>query len=229
MKKLVVLLAVLSLLALFGCELDGGGTATRVIEGSISFTSAPNWDTVKLGVFSGGSAGTYPSLGSDDNSLGVNSYRLTYTDANDDSVLDVSPVAGSTANISSTGDTSRTYSFELPATLPVEDEYYHFVSWKETGGAGEDGMLRLADTSDPGIVMDDAEMNRLPTRDTTNLSDEPTTITIFYFIQSQDLDSNPTGNYKYVGYDDAAYNEQLELDTENNSGFDFAMATVGGW
>lgn len=207
MRKLVVLLVGLSLLPLFGCVLDGGGTATRVIEGTITVSVSTYWTDVKPGVFSGGTAGTYPSLGYDDNDPDVDNYRLTYTDLDNETLVYVSPVAGTTANISSTGDTSRTYSFELPATLPVKDEYYHFVAWLDKWP--DDTKLTLADTSDAGVVMDDAEMNRLPTRDTTNLSDDPTTITVFYFIESQDMEGNPSGNYKYVGYDDAAitYNE----------------------
>ena len=44
-----------------------------------------------------------------------------------------------------------------------------------------------------------------------------------------DFSGNPSGNYKYVGYDNAAYNEQVEITSGDHSGFNFDITANTGW
>lgn len=217
-----------------GCDPDagsGGGDPTAwVVEGTITVADSSYWTFLKLGVFSGGTAGDYIYLDSDDNSNGVDMYRVTYDNLDDESDIEVPAMSSTSYTISDTTGTSSAYSFELPSALPAEDEEYIFAAWYDNDS---DGNLDLKD-ADPffnSAIVALGEFNRLPTKDTLDTDDNPTTIVINYFTESIDLVSgNPSGNYKYVGYDGSSYNEQIEITTAaDSSGFDFNITANTGW
>jgi hypothetical protein len=221
--KSLFLLFGLVLIFAAGCPSpDGGGSALKVFYGTITVFDSSYWTKLVLGIFSGGDG----ALDYDTEDFGSTIYRLVYYDQNNDSDVDIPQVSGATSSIDSSGDTSRTYSFELPEKLPGEDEYYHVVCFYDND---EDGNIDLKDSFDPAIAVQ-GEFNRFPTKETTNLDDEPTTINVFGFVESMDLNGNPSGNYKYYGSDEEGYNEQQELSEEFNKDFDFNITDIsGGW
>lgn len=231
-NKYIFLLFGIILVIATGCPSpDGNGDGSDILNvfyGTITVPDSGYWDNIVLGIFSGGTGGTYPQLDWDTENSSSTIYRLFYSENDDGSDVEIPQVSGATSSIASSGATSRTYSFELPLTLPQEEEYYHVVCFYDDDLDGNIDLTDMDPWVDSGITAL-GEYNRFPAKDTTNVDDEPTTITIFYFIESQDMEGNPTGNYKYVGYDEDYYNEQMELDNENNQDIDFAITANTGW
>ena len=132
-------LAVAGLLAACSGTGPGGGNG-RVITGTITVPPGTDWASVKLGIFSGGALGAHPNtLDATDNGLNDETkYRLVYYDVSSGADEIIAPVGGASYTISDTGATSRTYSFELPSSLPLmtdlgNRESYYFVLWYDTG------------------------------------------------------------------------------------------------
>lgn len=228
----IIILFILLLSATIGCSLDPAGSDPTgwVVEGTITVPNSSYWTFLKLGVFSGGTAGTTPYLDSDDDSNGVSMYRVVYANLNDESDVEVAAMSTTSYTISDTTGTSSSYSFELPPVLPVEDEEYILAAWYD-GDA--DGNLDLKD-ADPFLKADIVklgEFNRLPTKETLDGDDNPTTIVIENFEESLDPTTLlPTGNYKYVGYDGGSYTEWIEITTDaDSSGFNFNITANTGW
>ncbi len=217
MKQVLTVLAVLAVLA--GCNLTGGANASRVVSGQVMVPSGGYWTYIKLGAFSGGSAGTYTGLDTWDNGLGVGDYRVYYSSANTGVAAPINPVAGTSYAIIGSGTTLRDYTFELPSTLPVTNEYYYYAAWYDND---LDDILDLVDSNASGTIPN-GEYNRCATKATTNGSGNPTVVTI------DDFRTSMSGSYKYVGHDNAAYSEQIDLDTSTDSGFDFPIANNSGW
>ena len=236
-KGALAILLVASLIAI-SCSMGpgggGGANSSRVVTGTIVVPFQSYWANLKLGVFSGGDLGTYPRLGTADNSLGVGYYRVIYNDVDNGTNMAIPPIAGASYSISDTSGTSSAYSFELPATIPKYQksgslaEYSYYAAWIDSTA---NGNLDLKDASSGDVAHTiQGELNRCATKATTDtFTHLPTTITIDRFEQSRDLNGNPTGNYKYSGYDSNAYNEQLELATDTNSGFNFTINPSSGW
>jgi hypothetical protein len=182
------------------------------------------WTWVKIGVFSGGATGLYTSLDTSDGGAGVGDYRIYYdSGAGSGLPAPVNPVGGTSYTITGSGATLRDYTFELPATLPMSDEYYYFAAWYD----GDDNdILDLVDDWDWGVIPN-GEYNRCATKATTNTDGDPTLITIDRFEASTITE----GSYKYTGWDEAAipYNEIEDLETSNDSGFDFQITGNSGW
>lgn len=229
MNRLVIFLATLTVISCAsptgGGNPSGGGgaNANRVLSGTIQVADAAYWPIVKIGLFSGGSAGTYPSLNTDDNWGTVNDLRLVYKGNWDASAVEVSTLVPALM-FTSQGATSRAYSLELPM-VPGANIYYYLAAWYDGDG---DGKLDAVDSGDAELI-DDGEFNRVPTKATLNIHDQATTIAIQYLLQSKNLSMELNGKYKYQGYDDDAYNEQLELDASTNKGFNFAITADSGW
>jgi hypothetical protein len=233
-RYLMIACVLLCVVLVAACNPSGGANSARVVTGTITVANNSYWPLVKIGVFSGPSTGG--ALGSNPITNGyatfsdVYSYRIAYkVSANDGSVYAIPQVSGSTFSISDKSTTSSAFSFELPSTVPqfvttpsTDYECYYWAAWYD-GNA--DSKLDLVDSSSSGAG---AEFNRCATKATKDLSNVPTTIAIEYFRQSQDLSSNPTGNYKYVGYNGASYNEQNEL-PGYNTGFTFNVSNTAGW
>ena len=235
MKSFIIgMMVILTMTIFMGCNPDGGGDSgdptTRVVEGTITVPDSTYWTYLKLGVFSGGTAGDYVYLDSEDWGSGVSGYRVVYGENNDGLDVAIQPLASVIYTINDTSGTSSSYSLELPSTLPVTDEEYVFAAWYDNNS---DDTLDLKDMDPilPGeeLTAAEGEFNRLPTKDTLNNDDNPTTIVITHFMESQDLDGNPSGNYKYVGYDHSSYNEQLDLTVSTHSGFNFDITANTGW
>jgi hypothetical protein len=237
MRKFVMASVILGCLVFVACNppSSGGANSTRVVTGTITVPSLGDWTNLKLGVFSGGDLGAYPKLATADYFLGVGSFRVIYSNLDDASNVPIPPVAGASYSIADTSTTSSAYSFELPATIPMYQksgplsEYYYFAAWIDGGATG--GSLDLSDASSGDATHTElGEFNRCATKATTDNNHLPTTITIDRFQQSVDTyTGNPTGNYKYAGYDNNAYNEQLDVTTSSNGGFNFNMSPNAGW
>lgn len=229
-NKLLLLLSGMILVLIMGCPPpdDNGSDILNVFYGTITVPGSGYWDNIVLGIFSGGPGGTYPQLDWDTENSESDIYRLYYSESDDGSDVEIPQVSGATSNIDSSGNTSRTYSFELPTTMPQEDEYYHVVCFYDDDLDGSIDLKDMDPIFDSGVTAQ-GEFNRFPTKDTVNTDEEPTTITIFYFIESYDLEGNPTGNYKYYGYDEESYYEMMELDARYNTDIDFAITANTGW
>ena len=228
---IVICTALTLISALASCAMpeDEGANANKVVTGSITVPDSTYWANLKLGLFSGGDAGAYPDLDTDYGDINsVQNFRLIFSRDNDGSAVSIPKVAGTTYSISGSGATSRSYSFELPGTVPGEDITYHYVAWLDADG---DGAIDLKDESwmDPDLAAA-GEYNRCAVKATFDTYDNPTTIAIEGFMQSQDPFSGDfSGNYKYDGWDGHSYNEQYDLDEDNNSGFNFTIAANSGW
>lgn len=148
--------------------------------------------------------------------------RLRYWNLDDDSALYLVPTSYKTFTAST--ELSRPYSFELPATLPGADIQYWYAAWYDDA----DNELLMFDSTDPAVVAS-AEYNRLAIQDTVDSDNAPITIAIQNFQAETDLSGNPTGNYKYTGYDGASGNYMLTLDADSSGGFDFTIAATSGW
>jgi len=218
MKQVLTVLAVLAVLA--GCNLTGGANASRVVSGDVMVPDNTYWPWIKLGIFSGGSAGTYPDLGTMDNGAGVSNYRLYYSLLDTGVAAPINPVAGTVYAITGTADMLRAYTFELPSTLPADSEYYYYAAWYDND---DDDILDLVDDFDPAVIPN-GEYNRCATKAETNADGDPTVITIHDFRTSM------SGSYKYTGHDNAGYsNAGTDLDTSTDSGFDFPIDNNSGW
>ncbi len=234
-KNLVPLLASIAIVAilLVSCSNaagPGGSNAVSVVSGTITVPDSSYWAAVKIGVFSGGTAGAYPGLTSSDQSaIGISSSRLTYYDTVSVTPVSIPPVGGTSYSITGSGATSRSYNYELPSTIPGPDIMYYFAAWYD-GVAGNGNLDLVPDpTMYPSGVVAGSEHNRLSMKSTTNNSGAATTIAIEGFSAEQDLSGKYTGNYKYIGHDDSGYNEQLAIDTTTNTGFNFNISANSGW
>ncbi|MBN2533406.1 MAG: hypothetical protein JXB88_10960 [Spirochaetales bacterium] len=215
----------LILITLAGCPPPSdGGSILNVFKGTITVPDAAYWTNIKLGAFSGGDGGEYPGLDYNNNSGTVYTYRMCYYQSGDESDVSIPRVDGASSTINSSGELSRDYTFELPETLPGEAEAYFVVCFYDDN---LDGNLDLKDSSDPGIITL-GEYSRFPTKDTFDEEENPTTITIFYFSESVGFGGG-SGNYKYTGYDDSAYNEYNELTSEYNTEIDFTITDYTAW
>lgn len=227
-RSAATLIIVTGALALAACPVETPPSEwNREITGSVTVAEASYWNMLKMSVFSGEALGDYPQL--ETNTEGLDPpYRLVYEDKDNDSLLEISPT-GTVLDFSGLTGTTTTYTYTVPATIPdatsSSAEYYYFVAWID-GDA--DDRLDMVDSSNATQVAL-TELNRFSRKDTTNTSDDPTTITVFHFQQTLDLNSQPTGTYKYVGFDEAAYNEQIELDNSNANGFNFTIEADTGW
>ena len=235
MKTFIIgMMVILTMTIFIGCDPDGGGDSadptTRVVEGTITVPDSTYWTYLKLGVFSGGTAGDYVYLDSEDWGNGVSGYRVVYGENNDGLDVAIQPLASVIYTINDTSGTSSSYSLELPSTLPVMDEEYVFAAWYDNNS---DDILDLKDmdpvVSPQEVTAAEGEFNRLPTKDILDNDDNPTTIVIKKFYESEDLDGNPSGNYKYWGYDDSSFNAYHDLTISTQSGFDFDITANTGW
>lgn len=238
MKKAALALAIVLgvSLVVMSCALGpGSANASRVVTGTITVPTQPDWADVVIGVFSGGNAGagTYPALGTHDDLANSGKYRVTY-DSGGSGDVEIVPVAGSTYSISDMTGTSSAYTFELPATVPKilsssSKEAYYYAAWLDTHTVN--GHLDLKDANDftDQVTTALGEFNRCAMKATYDNNNAPTTIVIDRFTQSVDFSQNPTGNYKYNGYDHSAYNEIVDVTTDSNSGFNFNISATSGW
>jgi len=235
MRMIKVLCVLAGVASILSCSSpSGGANSVRVITGTISVPNSGYWSLVKLGVFSGGTLGAYPKLdASDDNAGDVTKYRVVYYDSGVALAAPepIPPLGGTSYTISDTAGISSAYSFELPATVPqrtsTDRENYYYAAWYD-GGANP-GVLDLANGDFPfGTSAVNGEFNRCATKVAADGSGK--VLAILSFLQSTDLNGNPTGNYKYYGYSPVgSYNEQVEL-KDSSSGFNFAItATSGVW
>ncbi len=221
MKQLLAISAMLAMLA--GCNLTGGANASRVVSGSVMVPDNTYWTWIKLGIFSGYTAGTYPDLDISAGGGGTGDYRVYYSLLNNGTAKAVQPVGGTSYIITGSGDTLRDYTFELPSTVPAASDYYYYAAWYD---GDNDDFLDLVDSSSFAVIPN-GEYNRCATKATTNTAGDPTVITISHFMAS----GWTSGSYKYIGWDEAAvpYNEQKDLDTSTDSGFDFQISNNSGW
>lgn len=229
----VVLIVAAIVLTSCSDSTDGGGASVSVT-GTITVSDESYWNDVKLAVFSGGDLGDYDMIDRDNNFFTGDgeTYRLIYDDVRDGSTVAIDPT-GTAVTFTGTSGTSTPYTYVLPATIPdstdTAAEYYFFVAWLDTD---EDGKLDMIDSADESAIAasTDAEMNRFSTKETTNTDGQPTTILVTHFQQSLDLEtSQPSGRYKYVGFDNQAYNEQSELEATTSSGFNFEITADTGF
>jgi len=230
-RMLCVLVGIATILS---CGPAGGANTTRVVTGTITVPSSGDWTSVKIGVFSGGTLGTYPKLDASDDLLGDETkYRVVYWDSGVTLGNDVviPPLAGTSYTISDMSGTSSAYSFELPATVPqyngTDRENYYYAAWYDALGATP-GSLDLKNADFPnGTIAANGEFNRCATKTATDGSGK--LLAIQCFQQSQDNNGNPSGNYKYYGYSHVgSYNEYTEI-KDASSGFNFAITATSGW
>lgn len=215
---------------------DDGANSTPVVSGTITVSQESDWETLKLGLFSGGEAGAYTAL--DDLFNGFDGLatevRLAYNDnsAGSGTPVSVSPSA-TLDTVTGTGATTRNYSFTLSAPAPAEDQEYFFAAWLD---ADDDGTLDLVNASFSEYTTHaTGEFNRLSWKNTLDSDDQPTTIMVHGFLRGfseeqatflQPID----GTWKYAGYDGDGYNEQNNLNSAaNTSGFNFTMVPNNGW
>lgn len=238
MKRVAIALFALALGLFVGCPTNGPtddgsdqGPTRYSLAGSITVAEESYWGDVKLGVFSGGELGTYPSIAVRRNA-GVS--RLAYSDSDDGSAVELVPIV-SAIGFTGTSGTVADYVFDLPAEVPdsdpdaLQDEAHHVAVWLDRD---DDGYL---DVVDSGVIADieSGELNRLPlyeTVDDLGATPRQTTITITKLLQSRDeLTGKLRGGYKYVGSDDQGFNQILPLDPGVNDGFDFTIDADTGW
>jgi len=225
MKRTIIffLLVAAAGVLLIGCNLGGGvggANANLVVYGNMTVPDSSYWDHVKIGIFSGGTAGLYPGLATFDNSGGVGSYRVVYSNSYDSSPVPIPTVGGSSYSINGSGATQRSYSFTLPTTVPPTNVHYYFAAWYD--GNSND----ILDLVDSYSVPEAGEFNRSATKAIVNANTQvPTDITVNFFS----LSSFDAGKYKYSGWDNAAYNDMNTIDATNNSGFNFDITANSGW
>jgi hypothetical protein len=235
MRMIKVLCVLAGIALILSCSSpSGGANSVRVVTGTISVPNSGYWSLVKLGVFSGGTLGTYPKLdASDAMASDVTKYRVVYYDnlvaLGSDKVIP--PLGGTSYTISDTTGISSAYSFELPATVPqyngTDRENYYYAAWYDGGLTLGSLDLKNGDWPNDAFAVN-GEFNRCATKVAANGSGK--VLAIQYFVQSTDLNGNATGNYKYYGYSPVgSYNEYTEL-KDSSSGFNFAItATSGVW
>lgn len=211
----------------------GGANTTRVVTGTISVPNSGYWSLVKLGVFSGGTLGTYPKLDTSDYLQNDETlYRVIYYDSGAalGTAEPIPPLGGTSYTISNTSGISSAYSFELPVTVPqyngTDRENYYYAAWYDNGLTPGTLDLKNAGYGNQATIIQ-GEFNRCATKIATNGSGK--VLAIQFFMQSTDLNGNATGNYKYYGYSHiGSYNEYGEL-KDSSSGFDFAITATSGW
>jgi hypothetical protein len=204
----------------------GGANSSRVVSGNITVPDSSYWSLVKIGTFSGGTAGANPGLEVEDNGLGIGANRLCYSKLDNGSAKPIDPVAGTSYAISGSGATSRSYTYELPATVPTSSITYYFSAWYDGNLNGKIDLIDQNAFLNPTAVAASSEYNRLSTKQSV---DNPAkTLVINGFGPEQDTNGGYTGNYKYLGNDGASYNEQLSLET-SSSGFNFSIGANSGW
>lgn len=188
-----IAVCVLGLSSCAQSEDDDGANSALVVSGTITVPDATAWTTLKIGLFSGGTAGNWPGLDTDDGDTNsAADFRVVYEENDDGSDVSIPRVADTKFKISGSGDTSRKYTFELPKTIPGEDITYYYAAWQDANG---NGAIDLKDSSvwfDTTIAVQ-GEFNRCANKATTDNDDAPTVIAITGFLQSTNLE---TGNLR---------------------------------
>lgn len=209
-----------------------GSNSTLVISGTIEVANSGYWSNLKIGLFSGGSTGTYGgSLGTEMlTSASAKEGRLAYyNNATADTVNDLAlqQVADSTFSVTGSGETTRTYTFELPSAAPGVSTTYYYAAWLDSDADGALDVKNVSKVFSPDIVAT-GEFNRVAWKDAKYNDDVATILKINGFQQMYDYTTSTyTGTYKYSGSDMDSYSEIREVKTgANSTGFNFKMIPV---
>ncbi len=215
-KLLVFCLPCLIWIMCGSCDID---PKVKTFSGTITVPDAAYWDHIKMGIFSGGLAGTFPAINHDDNGMTVHESRLIYTQNDDGSLRQLSQVAGSSYNIASSGGLTRTYSFTLPSAYPGYNESYYVTCFYD---ANDDDLLDVIDSSAAGQQAL-GEFNRFTTKPSTNLA-MPGDIGVFFFCRAYNMDLSPEDEYMYGNEF-----EKIGLFASTSMDFNYNITANSGW